>query len=383
MREQSEGDGAVLRGWGATVSSNDPGLVKLESQLTEARNELHATREKGRKLRVNRLESVNALETRLVTLTAILNRMEKELMDEDVYTYGDILAEVFGERKIYEQRAIGMEATLCQLMHQMLFRQHQLKIMKKSAKDVQSRYKKYKQQNKDEYHSYDTLAVKLEASRLTLEAQYDDIFAAQHSLLAQLKHVEAFGTMTNYSIPMVGKTPEKKKPILQASIKHINTPPLEESKTPAAFRDYGENDYEAAMDILATSPVLDMVKRNLFEAETKRLPHKLDVMREERLTQERRQSARGRRREIERLRKAQVLGNSKGIPSPPDEDGPRSPRDRMRELEAIRQRMSETLGSTQDGTKTSPEKRAIEDERRKHREELKEQFQFKTDSLMT
>jgi hypothetical protein len=184
--------------------------------------------------------------------------MEKELNERDVYEYGDILAEVFGERKIFAHRAVGLEALLCQYMHQMLAKQHQLKIMKKAGKDIQNHFKRHKLQNKDDFHSYDALAVQLEASRLSLEAMYDDIFASQHRILAQLKHVESGGNMTNYSVP----TPQLKsyqhqqKPNLQISTKHAiedddrNLIPL----TPSMGDDTVAADMAAAIDVLSMSP---------------------------------------------------------------------------------------------------------------------------------
>ena len=90
-------------------------LLKLEDQTAKVNSKLYELREHGRTVRLHRLQALDALETRRVTLTEILRRMEKELNDRDVYEYGDILAEVFGERKIFAHRAVGLEALLCQV----------------------------------------------------------------------------------------------------------------------------------------------------------------------------------------------------------------------------------------------------------------------------
>ena len=90
-------------------------LLKLEDQTSKVNSKLYELREHGRTIRLHRLQALDALETRRVTLTEILRRMEKELNDRDVYEYSDILAEVFGERKILAHRAVGLEALLCQV----------------------------------------------------------------------------------------------------------------------------------------------------------------------------------------------------------------------------------------------------------------------------
>lgn len=308
------------------TSTKDAEVVKLEEKSRKVRQEVHELRERGRKLRLHRLEALDALEMRRVTLAEIFKRMDKELMGEDVYTYADVLAEVFGERKIFAHRAIGLESLLCQFMHQMLAKQHQLKIIKKSAKDIQNHYKKYKDQNRDEFHSFEALAVQLEASRLSLEAMYDDIFAAQHSLLAQLKHVETHGNMTNYSIPPSSHTQvEREQPRLSVSTKHNEKKDL---STPVSFRDSGEDDYTAAMSIL-----------NMEE--------KKHSPKGERRSSEK--SARERRRQIEHLRQARVVGGAStrnvGAKNS-DEEGDSNARERMRDLEASRLKTNPSSEST-------------------------------------
>jgi hypothetical protein len=204
----------VFREWQSKSINNEVDEL-VEQESNRIRRHLHELREHGRLVRLHRLQALDALETRRITLTEILRRMEKELNDTDVYEYGDVLAEVFGERKIYAHRAVGLEALLCQYMHQMLAKQHQLKIMKRAGKDIEGHYRKSSRNIKDNYHSYEALCFQLEASRLSLEDIYDDIFASQHRMLAQLKHVESGGDMTNYSIPSPEQAKSRREPTMK------------------------------------------------------------------------------------------------------------------------------------------------------------------------
>jgi len=215
--------------WKASPDGKDRELLRLEKLADETREKLKKLKEHGRQVRNHRLESLDALETRRMTLQEIFKRMEKELAEKDVDIYADILAEAFGERVIYAHRAIGMEALLCQFMHQMLAKQHQLKILRRTGKDLQKLYQTHKTQNREEFHSYEALAVHLETMRLTLEAQYDDIFAAQHSLLARFHHVEAGGTMTNYKI--VKQPPPNKNGLNEKRKALPPTPPTTTTST--------------------------------------------------------------------------------------------------------------------------------------------------------
>lgn len=289
--------------------------------------------------------------------------MEKELNEKDVYEYGDVLAEVFGERKIFAHRAVGLEALLCQYMHQMLAKQHQLKIMKKAGKDIQNHYKKHRLQNKDDFHCYDALAVQLEASRLSLEATYDDIFASQHRILAQLKQVGSGGNITNYSIPSpYAKPPQQhQRPNLQISTKH----PIEEEDdklipaTPSMGDDTSAADLEAALDILSINSGQDIQdgvssvpiaspnvttsaqakkvtpdpRHNTPTARTVTARSSTDsnsITSPTKRVNDSGKSARERRREIEQKRLAKPSSNRFTV----EDDASPKARDRMRELEA-------------------------------------------------
>ena len=122
----------LLRKWSPSLKT-DAELKHLDQMIRQAREDIQNQKEHGRQMRMRQNQEMDALETRQVTLTEILRRMEQELKDKDVYEYGDVLAEIFGERKIFAARAIGLESLLCQLMHQMLAKQHQLKIMKRAG----------------------------------------------------------------------------------------------------------------------------------------------------------------------------------------------------------------------------------------------------------
>mmetsp|Transcript_2719 Transcript_2719/g.7559 ORF Transcript_2719/g.7559 Transcript_2719/m.7559 type:complete len:696 (-) Transcript_2719:64-2151(-) len=185
----------LLRKWTPTrdhPSDPDAALVALATEVDgldrsveKMKKDLKRLRHHGTHRRTQRQHQLDALGTRHMTLTEILRRMDQELNDRDVYEYGDILAATFGSRKIFAHRAIGLEALLCQFMHQMLAKQHQLKIMKRAGKDMQSLYKQSRNQVRDEYHSYQALSVQMEASRLSLENFYEDLFSSQHGLLAK------------------------------------------------------------------------------------------------------------------------------------------------------------------------------------------------------
>ena len=138
-------------------------------------------------------------------------------------------------------------------MHQMLAKQHQFKIMKHAGKDIQNLYKKHRLQNKDDYYSYEALAVQCEASRMTLEAIYDDIFAAQHGLLAKLKHVESGGNMTNYSIssPSSSSSPNQQKSTAPNQ-NNQTTEPQDDGERLSTSEDDDLEDITASMNMLKT-----------------------------------------------------------------------------------------------------------------------------------
>ena len=353
----------LFRSWSGKLppTGKDPELLRLEKLAEAARDKLNRVREHGRLLRAHRLESLDALETRRMTLHEILKRMEKEIADKNVDDYADVLAEVFGERVIYAHRAIGLEALLCQFMHQMLAKQHQLKILKRAAKDLQKLFQNQKSQNREEFHSFEALAVHVETMRLSLEAQYDDIFAAQHSLLARLHHVDAGGTMTNYKVVKPkddGK--EKKKPTLKVSAKHASNSPSSKSMGGGESDD---DDEEMVNDVLTSKYYQDgnlspSSKINTAQptsngnsstkapsipsAQLKKAATTSGTLKEQQngsiylnsISADNQPSARNRRREIEQRRLASGRGSGRG-------DGMISPdmekaREKMRALEASR-----------------------------------------------
>jgi hypothetical protein len=332
----------LYRSWNhAYNTKSDPEILKLEDQAHKTRVKLHELRERGKQIRLHRLQELDALDMRRVTLAEILKRMQKELKEKDVYSYSEVLAEVFGQRTIYAHRAIGLESLLCQMMHQMLAKQHQLKIMKESGKIIQQFYKQHKIRNKNEFHSYDALAVQLEAARLSLLAMYDDIFAQQHRVLAMLKDLKPEGTRANYTIP----TPENKttKPTLFVSTKHQVS--VEDLATPDSLVSGGDHDdYQSAMDILEEASLSSGRKKS---PRVKVPPHGAFLHAEKIETKDPKvKSARERRREIEQLRQARLLGtaavprNSSTIAAALEEEpDAKSHRQRMRELEALRKKL--------------------------------------------
>eukprot|EP00934_Nitzschia_sp_Nitz4_P007481 Nitzschia sp. Nitz4//scaffold406_size10313//7600//8724//NITZ4_009077-RA/size10313-processed-gene-0.6-mRNA-1//-1//CDS//3329551131//7471//frame0 len=313
----------LFRSWGVSPKEKDPEIQRLEREAEETRQKIAELREKGRIRRAHRLQALDALETRRLTLTEIYKRMENELSTKDVYDYADVLAEVFGERKIYAHRAIGLEALLCQFMHQMLAKQHQLKILKKAGKDLQKQYQHHKTLNRDEFHSYDALAVQLEAMRLSLEAQYDDVFAVQHALLARMHHVEAGGTMTNYKINKPAKEKVKATPKLAISTKHAKTPiKSRDANRSKEYNGDSEDDDAALHDILLTDAADNSTASKQDSAAGESLESGKST-----------KSARERRREIEQQRLAKGHAHTAELhwEDPNSRD---SPRERMRELEA-------------------------------------------------
>lgn len=342
---------SVFRNWSPAPTIKDGELAKLDQQTEKTRRQLHELREHGRQIRLHRLQALDALETRRVTLTEILRRMEKELNDRDVYEYGDILAEVFGERKIFAHRAVGLEALLCQVrnenqavqslycflwqlsvshrckipqyMHQMLAKQHQLKIMNQAGKDIQSHYKKNRLQNKDDFYSYEALAVQCEASRLSLEAVYDDVIAAQHRALAKLKHVESGGNMTNYSAPGPKPTTDDKDDLAKA---------MDVLKSPS-----GEEVLQVSGQMKKlTTETPGSTRRLLAEATNNSNPaFRINAaMKTSKRSSDGGKSARERRREIEQKRLARP-SSQRPLPSGPGSpQRGRNQREHVRELEA-------------------------------------------------
>lgn len=335
----------LFRSWSRSHNTKmDPEVLRLEDEAHKTRMKIHEIREKGQKLRLHRLQALDALEMRRVTLAEILKRMDKELKDKDVYGYGQVMAEAFGERKINNHRAMGLEALLCQLMHQMLAKQHQLKILKKSAKRIEQLHKQHKIRNKDEFHSYGALAVQLEVARLSLEAMYDDIFAHQHRILAKVKNLNSEGNTTNYNIPT--STNRNTKPTLTVSTKHQVSP--EDFASPDSVSDIDQDDFETAVNLLYQSDDDSINSGKL--PKLKRPPSKIFLKNENRLennnapTTAAGKSARERRREIEHLRQSRVLGGASKRTSSSstmeEEPDGKSHRQRMRELEAVRQKLS-------------------------------------------
>ena len=100
-KKPKDGDAVVFRSWSSDASS--PEITKLDQDLDKARRQLHELREHGRQIRLHRLEGLDALETRRVTLTEILRRMEKELNEEDVYKYWE-WKEKKQEQKLLQKR---------------------------------------------------------------------------------------------------------------------------------------------------------------------------------------------------------------------------------------------------------------------------------------
>ena len=189
---------ALYRNFSSSTFQNNPKadaqITNLEVDIENARLQLHHLKQRGKQQRSLHLQSLDALETRRLSLQEILRRLDQEFNDRNVYEYGDVLAEVFGERKIYAHRAIGLEALLCQFMHQMLAKQHQLKIVKSAGKELSTLYKSQLHKLKDAVHSYEALAIQTEASRFFLQALYEDVFASQHKLLQRLLDIEQGGT---------------------------------------------------------------------------------------------------------------------------------------------------------------------------------------------
>ncbi|KAL3941212.1 MAG: hypothetical protein SGBAC_004387 [Bacillariaceae sp.] len=311
---------------------------------------LHEIRRKGQQLRSNRSQELDALEMRRMTLVEILKRMENELKDKDPVKYGKVLAKVFGERRVkVQQKARGMESRLCQLMHQMLAKQHQLKIMKSSAKAVQQLYKDHKFRNKDEFHSYDALSLKLEAARLSLLAMYDDVFAQQHRVLAMLQDRKTEGTVSNYTLPKSSSIPPIE--LLQVTTKHQFSG--EDLASPNSFNSMGSNeDFKSAMDVLddvslgsGTRPSTDEAKTSIRMSNGNEKDRRTTPEDDSMIKDPNSKSARARRREIEHLRQARVLGRSSpqwnSLQVTPSEEiaGAGSHRQRMRELEAVRKKL--------------------------------------------
>lgn len=333
----------LFRSWNHSHNSKmDSEVLRLEEEAHKTRMKIQQLRAKGKKTRLHRIEALDALEMKKMTLVEILKRMDKELKEKDVYSYGVILAKVVGERNKDNHKARCLEALLIQLMHQMLTKQHQLKIMKQSAKKTQQMYKQHKIRNKDEFHSYDALAVQLEAARLSLEAMYDDIFAHQHRIFAKVNNLNTEGKTTNYTIPT--PTHRNTKPMLSVSTKHKVLP--DEMLSPDSVADFEQDDFETAVNLLYHSDedniiVTPTLKRDstksLSKTETSpnKSPNKSPNTK----------SARERRREIEQMRKAwKSLStstiNSNNITSMEEEQDVKSHRQRMRELEAVRKKLS-------------------------------------------
>ena len=264
---------ALYRNFSSSTFQNNPKadaqITNLEVDIENARLQLHHLKQRGKQQRSLHLQSLDALETRRLSLQEILRRLDQEFNDRNVYEYGDVLAEVFGERKIYAHRAIGLEALLCQFMHQMLAKQHQLKIVKAAGKELSTLYKSQLHKLKDAVHSYEALAIQTEASRFFLQALYEDVFASQHKLLQRLLDIEQGGTGR---LPSDDTNEETKShqdaaslSMLQDKTKSLLSSPLQKSKPKlrsdispwqdekANSAEKKQQDRETALDILAAT----------------------------------------------------------------------------------------------------------------------------------
>ncbi|CAJ1946087.1 unnamed protein product [Cylindrotheca closterium] len=338
----------LYRSWNHSYNTkSDPEILRLENESHKTLLALHEIRRKGQQIRSNRSLELDALEMRRITLVEILKRMETELRDKDSGKYGKVIAKVVGERKVKLQKATGMESRLCQLMHQMLAKQHQLKIMKNSAKAIQQLYKRHELRNKDEFHSYDALSLKLEASRLSLLAMYDDVFAQQHRVLAILQDKKTEGTVSNYSLPKSRSMPPIQ--VLQVSTKHQFS--VEDLRSPNSM---GSNeDSKSAMEALDDVSLGSGTRLSTDEVKTSISISNNNVQNRQTTPEDcsmikdpNSKSARERRREIEHLRQARVLGNSSphwsslSVTAIEESAGASSHRQRMRELEAVRKKLT-------------------------------------------
>lgn len=336
----------MYRSWNHSYNTkSDPVILRLEKESHRTLMELHEVRRRGRQIRSHWSQELEALETRRMTLTEILKRMESELKDKDTGYYGKILAMSFGERKVKWKKAIRLESTLCKLMHQILAKQHELKILKNSAKSVQQLYKEHKSRNKDEFYSFDAMAVQLEAHRLSLVAIYDDVFAQQHRFLALLQDRKTEGTITNYVPPKSTSLPPIQ--VLHVNRKHqFSIEDLDAS--PNSVNSTGsKEDYKSAMNVLddvslGSAPQIPMheVQKNHSASQRKEDISQQAPREENVINVPKAMSARERRREIEHKRLSQGLGSRIPQWSRPttleDTAGAISHRQRMRELEALR-----------------------------------------------
>jgi hypothetical protein len=371
MSTESSDGGVVLRSWSTTsntsatitTSTTRLDIQKLDDDNEKVRRQLHELREHGRQIRLHRLQALDALETRRVTLMEILRRMEKELNDRDVYEYGDVLAEVFGERKIFAHRAVGLEALLCQYMHQMLAKQHQLKIMKKAGLDIESHYKKHKLCNKDDYHSFEALCVQLEASRLSLEAIYDDIFASQHRILAKLNQVDSGGNMTNYSIPSpaAAATTTTNKSTTNVSTTKATVESDDDRQAQMILSTNTKADLASAIGILSSSPKRVTTAASAIRAiPTLRTSTNTPSTSTSKRSNQDGKTARERRREIEKKRLARPSGQHRSHLSPrqdnQDYGGSGSDSSDLQELEKARNRMRQLEAKAMTERQNSPTK---------------------------
>jgi hypothetical protein len=240
-----------------------------------------------------------------------------------------------------------------QYMHQMLAKQHQLKIMKQAGKNIEDHYRKNKSNNKDDFHSFEALCVQLEASRLSLEAIYDDIFASQHRILAQMKQVDP-GNMTNYSIPSKSKENNKQQPSMKDPTKRepddddalasamdiLSSPKHSPSKTSttvssaAAIRAIPT--LRTTTNTTTTTTTISAVKRSSQDGK----------------------SARERRREIEKKRLARPSGQHRSYLSPGSDNhygsGGGNSQDDLQELEKARNRMRQLEAKAMTERQNSP-----------------------------
>src|SRR6056300_687371 len=109
----------LYRSWNHSYNTkSDPEILRLEDESHRTLLALHKIRRRGQQVRAHRSQELDAMEMRRMTLVEILKRMDKELSDRDTGKYRNVLAKVFGDRKVNAQKATGLESHLCQLMHQ-------------------------------------------------------------------------------------------------------------------------------------------------------------------------------------------------------------------------------------------------------------------------
>jgi hypothetical protein len=184
-----------------------------------------------------------------------------------------------------------------------------------------------------------------------LEAIYDDIFASQHRILAQMKQVDP-GNMTNYSIPSKSKENSKQLPSMKDPTKHE---PNDDDALASAMDILSSPKHSPSKTSTTVSAAAAMRAIPTLRTTTNTTTTTISAVKQ---SSQDGKSARERRREIEKKRLARPSGQHRSYLSPGSDNhygsGGGNSQDDLQELQKARNRMRQLEAKAMTERQNSP-----------------------------